>query len=840
MLILSTAIVPSLNLNSFPNANAIELDPHGERKIAQMYADNNDMFGADNKNNEFYLQQVQPQQQKHFDYDSNSYIYKNTNPYNYNDNYASNEYNDYSDKENNKYECQKGLFEGFFVSSPEFCVQKEPPKEEPPKEEPPKEEPPKEEPPKEEPSIQKENLTVVKNTECQANLTTCNQNPVQSSNFTIVIEGNNPSQTSFPGSSNGTNIQLEPGTYNVTEQGLDPVIPAICNTMGFDAGRVASDIGQNLITCTDFSDECDGNITLGNPQTCTIDNVIVQLVVIGNTVYAVWEEEIDSSDTDIFFAKSVDGGQTFSSPINISYTPGTDSFNQSVAVSENNVSVVWEEQGNPIPFRYISTSIDGGETFGIPKINNTQQLVYLAYQSSGSIFFAKSVDGGQNFFPTNVHKISTTSNGDPQIAASGNAVYVVWEEGEDILMVKSTDSGEHFGNPKNLSSSETRRDVDPTIDVSGNIVSVGWGSSDMTNDVFISTSTDGGDIFDTPIIISTKGDSPDVAVLGNAVYIVWRDYSLSPQGDIFFSASTDNGINFTTPKEISQTVDRSNTFNNIPKITVDQNNIHVVWERGFTTTPSEIFYTTSTDGGQHFGTQINISNSTNKSQDPAIDALGNNIYIIWEEDDFDQYLSTSTDGGQEFSIGKRIDLNNGANISLGDISIGSPIQDPNTPIDLSKLTQEVWVRDISNGLIGINENGPNIRSVTLYCEGENCVNSISTSQKKIRTIIVVGDDPFMAFCKDPVGSNADFCIYRNMEGPDIGQHSNKLFGTLVNKGFAFLPTSSYYLIELRYDGTNLYWKASIGAACSPTLESCIYHSDEIPDQKLRLQLRTLP
>ena len=114
--------------------------------------------------------------------------------------------------------------------------------------------------------------------------------------------------------------------------------------MGLDAGRSASDIGQNLVTCTNFSDECDGNIILGNPQTCTIDNVIVQLVVIGNTVYAVWEEEIDSSDTDIFFAKSVDGGQTFSSPINISYTPGTDSFHPSVAVSGTNVSVVWEEQ----------------------------------------------------------------------------------------------------------------------------------------------------------------------------------------------------------------------------------------------------------------------------------------------------------------------------------------------------------------------------------------------------------------------------------------------------------------------------------------------------------------
>ena len=56
-------------------------------------------------------------------------------------------------------------------------------------------------------------------------LQTCEQNSIQPSNFTIVIEDNNPSQNNFPGSSTGTNVELEPGAYNVTEQGLD-----VCNT----------------------------------------------------------------------------------------------------------------------------------------------------------------------------------------------------------------------------------------------------------------------------------------------------------------------------------------------------------------------------------------------------------------------------------------------------------------------------------------------------------------------------------------------------------------------------------------------------------------------------------
>ena len=123
-----------------------------------------------------------------------------------------------------------------------------------------------------------ETLTVIKNTDCQADPATCEQNPIEPSNFTIVIEDNNPSQNNFPGSSGtGTDVELEPGAYNVTEQGLDPVTPAICSTMGFEAGQVVSPDTSGLFICTNFSEQCEGNITIGNPQTCTIENVLVKL-----------------------------------------------------------------------------------------------------------------------------------------------------------------------------------------------------------------------------------------------------------------------------------------------------------------------------------------------------------------------------------------------------------------------------------------------------------------------------------------------------------------------------------------------------------------------------------
>ena len=122
-----------------------------------------------------------------------------------------------------------------------------------------------------------ETLTVIKNTDCQADAQTCLQNPIQPSNFTIVIEDNNPSKNNFPGSSTGTDVELDTGAYNVTEQGLDPVTPVICSTMGYEAGRnVSSAISGNLFICTHFSDECEGDLTIGNQQTCTIENALVE------------------------------------------------------------------------------------------------------------------------------------------------------------------------------------------------------------------------------------------------------------------------------------------------------------------------------------------------------------------------------------------------------------------------------------------------------------------------------------------------------------------------------------------------------------------------------------
>jgi hypothetical protein len=346
------------------------------------------------------------------DYEDKGYV-DSSSDINYN--HENKRYSNNQD-EDNKYECRTGPFEGFFVSSPEFCFVKKPSH------------------PPSRPVQPTETLNVVKNTECQADPSICKQNPIQPSNFTIQVqEGQTASQTtkSFSGSSTGTNVTLHAGPYNVTEQGLDLVTPNVCSALGYDAGRNASLSTSipdaNFLICTHFTDECQGNITPGtNPGTCTINNVLVQQHIVGNNVYIVW-----SDGNEIFFAVSTDGGQTFSAPKNISNNAGNSTVPQIAVSGGNNVYIIWED--------------------------NTP--------GNNDIFFAFSINAGQTFStPKNISN-SIEDSFDANITVIGNTVYVVWKDnilGNDAnFFTISTNGGQTFSTPSIVSSINADTDCSP-------------------------------------------------------------------------------------------------------------------------------------------------------------------------------------------------------------------------------------------------------------------------------------------------------------------------------------------------------------------------------------------
>ena len=69
------------------------------------------------------------------------------------------------------------------------------------------------------------------------------------------------------------------------------------------------------------------------------------MIVSGNNVYVLWEDESNGPDSDIFFTVSNDNGQTFDPPTDLSNNIGR-SINERMIVSGNNVYVVWQDDSN--------------------------------------------------------------------------------------------------------------------------------------------------------------------------------------------------------------------------------------------------------------------------------------------------------------------------------------------------------------------------------------------------------------------------------------------------------------------------------------------------------------
>src|SRR5689334_21958926 len=154
------------------------------------------------------------------------------------------------------------------------------------------------------------------------------------------------------------------------------------------------------------------------------------------------------------------------------------------------------------------------------------------------------------------------------------------------------------------------------------------------------------------VISRSPGKSfvPQIAVSGSNVYLVWmssgNNYNNkigTGNSNIFFRSSTDNGTTFGNAINLSND---NNGTSSSPQIAVSGSNVYVVWvssnsssssisstssrnnyNNKIGTGKSNIFFRSSTDNGTTFGNAINLSNDNNgTSNSPQIAVSGSNVY----------------------------------------------------------------------------------------------------------------------------------------------------------------------------------------------------------------------
>ena len=297
------------------------------------------------------------------------------------------------------------------------------------------------------------------------------------------------------------------------------------------------------------------------------DSDLPAIAVVGNSVHIVWHDILTD---DILYSKSIDSGASFGPIINLSNDAGVSS-NPDIAVSGNNVHVVWQDN-TPGNFDILyKRSTNGGASFAEPTKNlsgNAGISEFPAIAVSGNnvhvvwhditpgnsdILYRRSLDGGTTF-PNDIKNLSSNVGFSlfAKLAVSGNTVHVVWDDdtpgNRDILYRRSLDGGSTFPNIiKNLSSN-VGSSIRPSIAVSDNNVHVVWEDNTPGNfDILYRRSLDGGTTFPSDIknLSSNANASLDsaIALSGNNVYTVWQQFTAS-NPDIMYRTSADNGATF--------------------------------------------------------------------------------------------------------------------------------------------------------------------------------------------------------------------------------------------------------------------------------------------------------
>lgn len=317
----------------------------------------------------------------------------------------------------------------------------------------------------------------------------------------------------------------------------------------------STDNGATFQGLGDASNTLNNEINFHDKEWIAVDNT--NTATRGN-IYASWTV-FGETDTFIAVSTSTDGGQTFSSPINIS---GNDSFgvqgsmpmvgpNGEVYVAFSFIGIDFNS-GNIVSSVSLVKSTDGGKTFSPAKsIANTNMFPF---------FSATGGDGVRcNGFPS----ISVDKEGRVHIAyadSSRNAR----EDRSDIFYIRSTDGGTTFSQPLKVNDDITgTTQINPSVAVAGDgTVAIRWWDrrndtvNDSLTDVYMAFSKDNGASFGKNFRITDHnwvfspsetsdyhGDYDGLVADDSNFYMSWSDERRGDQDVYFTQIATNRDVN---------------------------------------------------------------------------------------------------------------------------------------------------------------------------------------------------------------------------------------------------------------------------------------------------------
>lgn len=290
---------------------------------------------------------------------------------------------------------------------------------------------------------------------------------------------------------------------------------------------------------------------------------------------------------------------------------------------------------------------------------------FLVWNQWGDIMFRKSNNSGQNWG----EKLTLYSGFDygahyPVLAVGGNNIYITYYRNttgnSEIFMVKSSDGGVTFGNEVQITNSIRLAQV-PQIVASGDTVLVAYEDRDVDYNyqIFLIASLDGGTTWSTPQNLSqTTGHARwcNLAMQEQRLAVSWNKQTGSTYNDldVFVTTSSDFGATWTTPVNITN----DGAYNARLNTRLIQNTLFVIVSSNVDGLQTDIRLYRSDDFGSTWQPPVNLSDNTGASERPDLWVTPNfdnnyRLYAVWSDDTYSgndkAYLKHSIDNGYSWS-----------------------------------------------------------------------------------------------------------------------------------------------------------------------------------------------
>lgn len=339
----------------------------------------------------------------------------------------------------------------------------------------------------------------------------------------------------------------------------------------------------------------------------------------------------------MLYARSHDGGASFGAPVMPVVGMQGEIGTPHVAATGGAVHLVWS----------VEVETDGDD--------------------ESDVFYRRSDDAGDSF--GGVEQLSGNSGAasESDLALEGSSLHIVWEDGfapageaDEVMALRSTDGGQSFSEAVNVSGTADRHDTDPDVAVEGPLVVVTYeiAIDDFNKDVVVQRSGDGGETWSTAANLSDDDQhsaEPAAAIGDGIIHVAFESRgSEATEADdrLAYVRSTDGGVTFSEPVVLPEGAERR------PALAVNGATVHLFGCSRSDPARSQLYVYRSDDGGATFGPAVALTDTPGECHKPSADAHGDGVVVAWEEtapgEESNIWVVSSQDGGQTF--GSAVDV----------------------------------------------------------------------------------------------------------------------------------------------------------------------------------------